>query len=100
NVLLASQVTLPGVPPLQHPQCAQRVPAARRARAFQLEVRLPLVRMLQRPAAVRALAALDDGDGVGEARVARRVDVLEIVESAEDVVVPAWRESEAREDRL
>src|SRR5207245_1583950 len=56
-------------PPLQHPQGAECVPAARRAEAFQLEVRLPLVRVLQRPAAVLVLAVMDDVDGVGEARV-------------------------------
>src|SRR5438105_3533360 len=84
-------------PLLQHPQGAECVPAARRAEAFQLEVRLPLVRVLQRPAAVLVLAVMDDVDGVGEARVARRVDGVEIVESAEDVVVSSWREREANE---
>src|SRR5206468_4312394 len=38
-------------------------------------------------------AATDDVDGLSEAPVARRVDGLEIVERAQDVVVPPWRES-------
>src|SRR5262249_28371350 len=54
----------------------------------------------QCPAAVLALGALDYVHCVGEARVARRADGLEIVESAEDVVVPSWWEREANEYRL
>src|SRR6266516_62827 len=88
------------IPPLQHPQRAEGVPTARRAESFEREIRLPLVRMLQRPAPVLALPATDDIDCLGEAPVARRVDGLEIVESAEDVVVPPWREREASEERL
>ena len=44
--------------------------------------------ILQWPTAVIEPAAADDVDSLSEALVARRVDGLEIVESAEDVVVP------------
>ena len=90
----------PSVPPLQHPQRAECVPTARRTEAFQFEVRLALPAVLQRPAAVGALGATDDVDRFAEAPVPRRVDGLEIIESAEDVVVPARREREAKEDGL
>src|SRR2546426_12754295 len=95
--LLASR---PPVPPLEHPQRAESVPAARRPEAFELEIRLSPVRVFQRPAAVLAPAVTKDVDRLGEAPVARRVDGLESVESAEDVVVPPWRESETGEYRL
>src|SRR6266508_427895 len=72
-------------------------PAARRAEALELEIRLPLVRVLPRPAAVLAPARTYDADGLGEAAVARRVDGLEIVDGAKDVVVPSWREGEPHE---
>src|SRR5207247_7737945 len=90
----------PPIPPLQHPQRAESVPAAPRAETLELEIGLPLVRVLQPPATVLALAATDDVDGLSEAPVARRVDGLEIVECAGDVVVPAWRESGTGEYRL
>src|SRR3984893_8964041 len=73
------------LPPLQHAQRAKSVPAVRRAEALKLEVRLPLVRVLQRPAAVLGLTALDDVDCVGKTRGARRIGRLGISESAEDV---------------
>src|SRR5437588_1423728 len=83
------------IPPLQHPQRAEGVPAAGRAEPFKLEIRLPFVRVLQGPAPVLALAFAHDVDRLGEALIARRAHGLEIVESAEDVVVPPWRECEA-----
>src|SRR5437870_5456404 len=46
---VASLITLP---PLQHPQCPEGVPAAGLTEAFELEERLPLVAVLQRPATV------------------------------------------------
>src|SRR5439155_1569522 len=84
----------------QYVQCAQSIPAARRTAVFELEIRFSFVRVLQRPAAVLPLPAADDVDGFGEARVARCVDGLEIIERSEDVVVPSRRKGEARECRL
>src|SRR5438128_11778765 len=43
---------------------------------------------------------MDNADGVGQARIARRLNGLEIVERAENVVVPPRREGEAKEHRL
>src|SRR5260370_11909921 len=85
-------------PPLQHAQGAQRIPAAGRAEAFQLEVGFAPVHVLQRPAAVGPLTALDQADGVGQARVPRRPDGLEIVEGTQNVVVPARRGSKTPEN--
>jgi len=55
----------PPIPPPQHPQRAQSIPAARRAEAFELEISLPFVRVFERPAPVLALAATDDVDCLG-----------------------------------
>jgi hypothetical protein len=63
--------------------------------AFELEVRLPPVAVLQQPTAVCPLLAADDVDRLGEAPVARRADVSEVIERAENVVVPPRREGEA-----
>src|SRR5437773_2549221 len=79
------------IPPLQHPQGAEGVPAAGGADALHLEIGLSLVPVLQRPAAVLALAAADEVDRLGEARVAGRLDGLEIIEGPEHVIVPARR---------
>src|SRR5262249_11122716 len=90
----------PFIPPLQHPQRAERVPAAGRTEAFQFEVCLALPAVLQRPAAVAPPGVLNDLDRLGEALVARRTHGLEMVQGTEDVVVPPWREGETREYRL
>src|SRR5205807_675316 len=75
------------LPPSQYPQRAKGVPAAGPTEPFQFEVRLAPVAVRQRPTPILALAAAENLDRLGEARVARRVDNLEIIESAEDVVV-------------
>jgi hypothetical protein len=90
----------PLVPPLQHAQRAERIPAAGGADAFELEPSLALVAVVERPAAVLALCAADNVDCFAEALVARRARGLEIVERAEDVVVPARWEGELKENRL
>ena len=86
------------IPPLQHAQRAERVPAARRPDAFQLKVRLSFVRNADsdhRPSS--PTTGTNDVDRVGEARVAGRIDLLEMVECAQDVVVPSRREDKSRE---
>src|SRR5437773_671017 len=87
----------PAFPPLQHAQRAEGVPTAGRTQSFQFKVGLALVAVLQRPAAVLAPSAADDVDRSAEALVTRRVDGLEVIESAEDVVGPARRERDAKE---
>src|SRR5262249_59129631 len=42
----------------------------------------------------------EEGDRHGQAGIARRVDRLEVIEGAQDIVVPARREGKAKEDRL
>src|SRR5262249_50279202 len=88
------------LPPLQHPQCPEGVPAAGRAKLFHLEVGLALVAVLERPAAIFVSRVTDDVNRLGEARIAGRVHCLEVIERAKDVVVPAGRVGEAHEDRL
>src|SRR5262249_11795026 len=95
-----ASLSLIAVPPLQDPQCPQGVPAAGRAEWFQRGVGLPLVVVLQRPAAILAPGALDDVNRLGEARVAGRAHGLEVIERAKDIVVPAGWEGEANEDWL
>jgi hypothetical protein len=58
-----------------------------------------LVDVLQRPSAVDTPARMDDIDSFGEARVARRLDNLEKIESPQNVIVPSRRKSEAFEFR-
>src|SRR5262249_46643727 len=91
---------LVAVPPLQHAKSAEGIPAARGAEALHDEIGLAVVAMLQRPAAVVAAGALDDVDRVHEASIAGRVDGLEVIECAKNVVMPARREGEAEENRL
>src|SRR5262245_17324457 len=76
------------VPPLQYPKCPEGIPAAGRAEAFQLEVGLALVAVLERPAAIVAPRASDDVNRLGEARIAGRLNGLEVIEGAKDIVVP------------
>jgi len=56
--------------------------------------------VLQPPATVTAARQLDDVDGLGEAWIARRFDSLEVIEGAEDVVVPPGRKIKAGKRRL
>src|SRR5574341_2212362 len=90
--------SLIALPPLEHPQRAKGIPPAGRTETFQLEVGLALVAVLQRPATVLALGAKEDADRFGKALVAGRAYGLEVIEGAEDIVVPPRREREAQED--
>src|SRR5260370_37709277 len=90
------------MPPFQHAQGAEGVPAAGRPRPFHLEVRLSLIGMLQRPAAILALGPFDNADGILQARAARGITALEIIQGPKNVIVPArrrWQDSETRRDR-
>src|SRR6516225_3648956 len=88
------------VPPLQYPQCSESVPATGRAKSFHLEVGLPLVAVLEQPAAIIALRASDDVNRLGQAWIARGLDRLEVIKRTQDIVVPARREGETDEDWL
>jgi hypothetical protein len=67
-------VALPiAVPPLQYLRRPEGVPAAGRAKPFELEVGLAFVGVLQRPAAIVVPSASDDVNRLGKARIAGRV---------------------------
>ena len=74
------------------------IPTAGSAQAFQFKVRLTSVGVFQRPAAFLTPFVLNDLDRLGETLVARRLDRLEVIQSTEDIVVPARGEREAKED--
>ncbi len=97
---LASLACASLIPPLQYAHRSESVPAAGGSEAFQLEIGFPFVGVLEPPAAVFAAGVADDFDGFGEARVARGIDGLEVIESAQNVVMPSGREREAEEKRL
>src|SRR5437899_223469 len=97
NALLAGA---PRLPPIEHAQRSERVPATRRTYALQLEVRLTLVAVFQRPTAVRKLFVPNDLHGIGKAVVAAGVDGLKVIERPQDVVVPSRREGELNENRF
>lgn len=97
---LASPVCVSLIPPFQYAHRSKSVPAAGRAEAFQFEIGFPFVGVLERPAAVFAASAADDFDGFREARVAWGIDGLEVIEGAENVVVPSGWKREADEEGL
>src|SRR3989442_16021795 len=88
------------VPPCEHAPRAERVPATRFSRAFEREVRLPAVDVLQEPPAVLPALAANEIDRLREALVARRAGGRELVKRAQDVIVPARREGELKRRRL
>src|SRR6185369_6578442 len=95
----------PPVPePAEHAQRAEGVPPAGLALAvLHLDVNLARVDVLERPPAVRIPMALDDADGLGDALVGLDPRVAQVIEAAQDVVVPPGRERElepARVDHL
>jgi hypothetical protein len=64
------------IPPPKYSEGAKSIPTARRIESFKLEIRLPLVGVLQPSATVTAARQLHDFDGLGEAWIARRFDGL------------------------
>ena len=84
------------IQPPHHAQGSQRVPAAGLAHLLHLEKDLAGIAVLERPAAVGAAVFFEESDGVRKAIVARGIAVLEVVQAAKNVVMPARREREAR----
>src|SRR5439155_19232953 len=81
--------------PVEDPQRAKRVPAARLALAvLHLEVALAPEDVLERPAAVGIPIALDGLDRLGDALVGLVAGVAQVVEPAQDVVEVPVRERE------
>src|SRR5262245_20481511 len=86
------------VPPAQHPQRPQRVPAAGLAVAFvHLEVDRAWMGVLEQPPAVGLALALDELDRLAHPLVRRSAGRSEVLEPAEHVVEPAGRERELQE---
>jgi hypothetical protein len=80
------------VPPAEYPQGTESVPAAGRARELKLKIRFSFVGVLQGPAAVFELAVVDDLDSLSEARIARSVDGLKIIERRGECRSATWAE--------
>src|SRR3954454_434392 len=80
------------VVPAEHPQRAERVPAARAPVAvLHLERDRALPGVLEEPRAVGLLLRPDQVDGLVQPRVRRVAGGAEVVQPAEDVEVPAGR---------
>jgi hypothetical protein len=87
-------------PPPQHPQRAQRVPTARLAEVLQFKKGPAGITILEHPSAVVFPPDFDQLDGFFQPPVGVPsgpcAAVPKVVEPAQDVVVPARREGEAR----
>ena len=89
------------VPPLEHPERAEGVPAARRAHAA-LKIEVDLTRMdpVEQPAAVGLPLRLHDFHCLRHPGIRVRARPPEVVERAQHVVVPVVRKSEVEIRRL
>ena len=89
----SSQLLHCAIAPPQHPQCAQGVPAACQADgSFHLQWDPFAMTEVEGPAAVLVAAPGDDSDGVTDAAVGLESGISQIIEPAQDVVVPKRRE--------
>src|ERR1700716_3200370 len=87
--------------PTEHTQRPERVPPTRLAhRLAQREGERPVVRAVAEPSTVGLLPALDDMQGIADARVGLETCVPEVVERTENIVVVAGRERELQELRI
>ena len=87
--------------PTQDSQCAERVPAAGFTDRFgERERESFVVGFFEQPAAVGLAFAFNELDGLGHAWIGPGARGAEVVESAENVVVVAGRESEFEEFRV
>ncbi len=69
--------------PAQHPQRAERVPAARFAHGFaERNGERLVVRVIEEPSAIGLPPALDDLHGIADAHVGRKTGVPEVIERA------------------
>ena len=83
------------VPPLEHPECPEGVPAARRAHAaLKIEVDLTRMDTVEQPPAVGLPLRLDDFHCLRHPRIWVRPRPPEVVERAQHVVVPVIRKRE------
>jgi len=56
--------------------------------------------VVEPPAAVGKLFGPEDGDGIGEAFVGRGIDRTKVIQSPEDVIVPARGKSRPQKQRI
>jgi hypothetical protein len=74
--------------PTEHPQRPERVPPTRLAhRLAEREGERLVVRAIEEPSTVGLLPALDDMQGIADARVGLGTGVAEVVERTEDVTL-------------
>src|SRR5436190_1261985 len=101
SLFMASIYRRKGVPPAQNANGSQRVPAARfTGAALQLDVRRTRMRVLERPAALLVALRSHQLDGLGRAPVGGDAGPPQVVQTPEDVVVPARGERQLRPGRL
>jgi hypothetical protein len=87
--------------PTEHTQRTERVPPTRLAhRLAERERQRLVVRAIEEPSTVGLLPALDDMQGLADARVGLETCVPEVVECTENVVVVTGRERELQERRI
>src|SRR5262249_33099351 len=83
--------------PAEDAEGAQRDPAARLALVLtEVDQQLVVMGVLEEPAAIGSALGFHDADRLGDPLVRRDARLPQIVESAEDVVVPPVGEREAK----
>src|SRR5689334_18676101 len=82
------------VPPVEHPECAEGVPAARRACALEIEVDAARVDAVEPPPAVGLPLGLHERYRFCHPGIGVRARVPEVVERTQHVVVPVVRKCE------
>src|SRR5208283_892553 len=84
------------IPPAQDSECPQCIPAARPADAgLHLQWNMFAMKEVERPASILVAAFHHDFDGVTGAAVGFDSCISQIIESAQDIVVPKRRKREA-----
>lgn len=87
--------------PAQHPQRAERDPAAGRANPLNESKRKGfVVRLIDKPASIGLLPGFDRAHRLGHARVGHSGGGPEAFERAENVIAVAWRKFEIQERRI
>src|SRR5688500_6330620 len=91
---------LPFSPPAEHAQGAQGVHPAGTAGTLKLEPVTTGIARVEDPRSVGASPGPQELDGVAKGRVGQRACSLEVIESAQEVVVPARRKDHPGQLRI
>ena len=83
------------IPPIQHPQRPQRIPAAGLTSDLQIKIFPPRHAAIHRPKSILFLFLLQEFNRIGHAFIARSITGAEIIQCAEKVIFPAGRERHA-----